>query len=266
MGNAPDFPLPLNPAAPAAPGLPAAPAVPAARAVPAAPASPAAPAAGGGEAGDPPAPAAPRKPRRKVTADGTAPAPRKRRTVKTEPAPPPPPPPPPRPLWWAGGVALAVLVIDQLSKWIVVQAMNLKEVQALDVIDPWLNLRMAWNPGVNFGLLGTDAEMMRWVLVGVAVAICLWITAWLWRVRPGTVGQAAAGLLIGGALGNVIDRLAYGAVADFLNMSLPGWRNPYSFNVADIAIFAGALGLVFQPGPRPAPAADKPRDGGRKTR
>nr|WP_169712192.1 signal peptidase II [Paracoccus contaminans] len=169
-------------------------------------------------------------------------------------------------MWWAGGVALAVLVIDQLSKWIVVQAMNLKEVQALDVIDPWLNLRMAWNPGVNFGLLGTDAEVMRWVLVAVAVAICLWISAWLWRVRPGTVGQVAAGLLIGGALGNVIDRLAYGAVADFLNMSLPGWRNPYSFNVADIAIFAGALGLVFQPGPQPAPAADKPRDGGRKTR
>ena len=72
------------------------------------------------------------------------------------------------------------------------------------------------------------------------------------RLRPGTLAQVAAGLLVGGALGNVIDRVAYGAVADFLNMSLPGWRNPYSFNVADIAIFAGALGLVFQPGPAAA--------------
>ncbi len=75
---------------------------------------------------------------------------------------------------------------------------------------------------------------------------------WLWRTRPGRLAQVASGLLIGGALGNVIDRIAYGAVADFLNMSLPAWRNPYSFNVADIAIFAGALGLVFLPAPRDA--------------
>ena len=77
-------------------------------------------------------------------------------------------------------------------------------------------------------------------------------------------------MLIGGALGNVIDRLLYGAVADFLNMSLPGWQNPYSFNVADIAIFAGAIGLVLVPQkkdpvaparkPR-AKASDNPRDG-----
>lgn len=209
---------------------------------------------------------APKKPRRKLAADGTPAAPRKRRTLKAE-----PPPPPPRLLWWAAGVALAVLLIDQLSKWVVVHALNLKEVQAIDVIDPWLNLRMAWNQGVNFGLFGSDAELMRWVLVGVAAVICIWVAGWLWRARPGPLAQVAAGLLIGGALGNVIDRVAYGAVADFLNMSLPGWRNPYSFNVADIAIFAGALGLVFQPGPKPDAGAggkpsDKTRDAGRRTR
>ncbi len=94
-------------------------------------------------------------------------------------------------------------------------------------------------------------------------------------MRPGWFAQASAGLLVGGAIGNVIDRILYGAVADFLNMSLPNWRNPYSFNVADIAIFLGALGLVLQPPekkpepkkrrapakprtakPRPEPAAD----------
>ena len=108
---------------------------------------------------------------------------------------------------------------------------------------------------------------MRWVLIAVALVICAWVAVWLFRVRPGRLAQVAAGLLIGGAVGNVIDRLAYGAVADFLNMSLPGWRNPYSFNLADIAIFAGALGLVFQPGPaRPAEASDNSRDGPRKTR
>ena len=167
-------------------------------------------------------------------------------------------------------MTLGVLALDQLSKWIVVQALNLKEVQAIDVIDPWLNLRMAWNQGVNFGLFGTDAEFMRWVLIGVALAICVGVAVWLVRLRPGTLAQVAAGLLVGGALGNVIDRVAYGAVADFLNMSLPGWRNPYSFNVADISIFAGAIGLVLVPQKKEAgkPArkpqarpADKTRDG-----
>lgn len=182
-----------------------------------------------------------------------------------------PPPPPKTSLWWAAGTALAILALDQLTKWIVVQALNLAEVQVIDVIDPWVNLRMAWNQGVNFGLFSSDVEVMRWVLIGVAVVICLWVMVWLARARPGRLAQIAAGLLIGGALGNVIDRMVYGAVADFLNMSWPGWRNPYSFNVADIAIFAGALGLVFQPGPRPdpQPAArrrDKNRDGTRKTR
>jgi len=66
----------------------------------------------------------------------------------------------------------------------------------------------------------------------------------------------AAGLLVGGALGNVVDRIAYGAVADFINMSLPGWNNPFSFNIADVAIFLGALGLVLFTGKEKHPAQD----------
>jgi len=118
---------------------------------------------------------------------------------------------------------------------------------------------MAWNEGVNFGLFASGADFMRWVLVGIALAVCVWVAVWVQRSKARPFARVAAGLLIGGALGNVVDRLAYGAVADFLNMSLPGWRNPYSFNVADIAIFAGALGLVFQP-------AEKPRDEPGRTR
>ena len=208
------------------------------------------------------APDSPKPKRRRLPpADGTTP--RKRRTIRAE-----PPPPPPRKLWWAAGVTLTILVLDQLSKWIVVQMLNLKEVQAIDVIDPWLNLRMAWNQGVNFGLFGSDAELMRWILIAVAAVICIWVTVWLIRSRPGRLGQIGAGLLLGGAIGNVIDRIAYGAVADFLNMSLPGWRNPYSFNVADIAIFAGAAALVFLPGPPKGDdkPGDKTRDGTRRTR
>ena len=85
----------------------------------------------------------------------------------------------------------------------------------------------------------------RRALVSVSVAVSVWV--WLWVRRDGQPGaaQVSAGLLIGGALGNAVDRILYGAVADFLNMSLPGWANPFSFNVADIAIFAGAIGLIL---------------------
>lgn len=213
----------------------------------------------------PDTPAAPkpaRKPRASAGAAATGPA--KPRAPRKKLAAPPPPPPPPRRLWLAAGVAAATIAVDQLTKWVVVHLLNLKEVQDIQLWEPWLNLRMAWNQGVNFGLFSSDETVMRWVLVAVALVVCGWVAVWLVRTRPGRWIQAAAGLLIGGALGNVIDRVAYGAVADFLNMSLPAWRNPYSFNVADIAIFAGALGLVFLPGP--ADGADKTRDGTAKTR
>ena len=158
------------------------------------------------------------------------------------------------------------MAVDQAVKYVVVHALNLKEIQEITVWEPWLNLRMAWNQGVNFGLFSSDVEVMRWVLVAVALAVCVWIGVWLWRTRPGRMAQLAAGLLVGGALGNVIDRVAYGAVADFLNMSLPGWRNPYSFNVADIAIFAGAIGLVFLPARETAPAEPQADGRGDRTR
>lgn len=192
---------------------------------------------------------------------------------------PPPPPPPRRPL--VAAVAAGVLALDQASKWLVVQHLDLPQLREIDVFDPWLNLRMAWNQGMNFGLLASSQDLTRWLLVAVAVVVCVWVCVWVLRGRPGRFARVAAGLLVGGALGNVIDRLVYGAVADFLNMSLPGWQNPYSFNIADIAVFAGAVGLVLQPQPGPAAPAGrkaagrsagarkgdaKPRDAGRKTR
>lgn len=143
--------------------------------------------------------------------------------------------------------ASAIFVLDQVLKYLVVHILQLDRVREIDVLDPWLNLRMAWNQGMNFGLFASDVDVMRWVLIAIAIAVCVWVAVWIGRTRPKTFALVAAGMLIGGALGNVVDRLLYGAVADFLNMSLPGWRNPYSFNVADIAIFFGALGLVLQP-------------------
>lgn len=142
-------------------------------------------------------------------------------------------------------VAGATFGVDQLSKLAVVQGMNLIDRGVIDVWPPYLNFRMAWNQGINFGLMSGQSQITRWVLIVVSLAITLWVWRWVSRTNPGRLAQAAAGLLIGGALGNVIDRVVYGAVADFLNMSCCGIENPYAFNVADIAIFAGALGLVL---------------------
>ncbi len=142
-------------------------------------------------------------------------------------------------------VTAAVLLLDQISKYLVVHVMELDRVGAIDLMPPWLNLRMAWNRGINFGLFSGEDGVTRWALVVLALAISVWVWRWVSQGAHARRVQIAAGLLIGGALGNVIDRLAYGAVADFINTSLPFWSNPYAFNVADIAIFAGAAGLVL---------------------
>ena len=139
--------------------------------------------------------------------------------------------------------AFWVFLIDQATKYLVVHMLDLANRLAIDVLPPVVNLRMAWNRGVNFGLFsGLD---MRWVLIGLAVAITALVLCWVHRDGGSRWTFLSAGFLVGGAMGNVIDRLLYGAVADFLNMSCCGIENPYAFNVADIAIFIGAVGLVI---------------------
>ena len=152
---------------------------------------------------------------------------------------------------------LVTFALDQLSKLIVVHGLDLLNRGVIEVIPPVLTFRMAWNRGVNFGLFAHDADVMRWVLIALALVISAWVAIWIRRESTDWRIQLSGGLLIGGALGNVIDRLVYGAVADFLNMSCCGIENPYAFNVADVAIFAGAIGLVIFSG-RTAPPA-RPR-------
>lgn len=151
-------------------------------------------------------------------------------------------------------IAVAVFILDQLSKYLVVHVMRLDQRQEIGILPPFLNFRMAWNQGINFGLFQSGADVMRWILIAVALVIAVWVWLWVRRERHSPRVLVSAGLLIGGAFGNVVDRVVYGAVADFLNMSMPGIDNPYSFNIADVAIFCGALGLVFFTG-RPAKAA-----------
>ncbi len=138
-----------------------------------------------------------------------------------------------------------IFLLDQISKWFVVEYLDLIMRQGINVFPPYLNLRMAWNEGVNFGLFsGQGSDVIRILLIGVSLVVTVGVI-WWGRRFTGWFGAFLIGCIVGGALGNTVDRIVYGAVADFLNMSCCGWRNPYSFNVADVAIFVGAIGLVL---------------------
>ena len=147
--------------------------------------------------------------------------------------------------------AIGALLIDQISKYLVVFWMGLYRVRAIDVWPPLLNFRYGENRGINFGLLNGESDGARWVLIVFSVLVAGTVVYWVrrWHASSWKM-QVSAGLLVGGALGNVVDRLLYGYVLDFLNMSCCGLNNPFVFNIADVFIFAGAGGLVLFDGGR----------------
>ena len=142
-------------------------------------------------------------------------------------------------------VAIAALIafgVDRLSKLVIVEWLDLASVRKISVWPPYLDLVMAWNKGVNFGFLNSfDA---RWFLVAISIAASLALTFWV-RNKSDWVTTLATGAVVGGALGNAYDRIVYGAVADYLNVSCCMINNPYSFNVADVLIFGGAALLLL---------------------
>jgi len=143
--------------------------------------------------------------------------------------------------WMAYLLAIVVIVLDQASKYWILEVFQLPARGTTPVAGPF-SLTMVWNYGVSFGLLRANHDIMRWALalfsVGMAVFLCVWVRR---AERP--LLAVALGLLIGGALGNVIDRIRFGAVADFLDFSRLGFF-PWVFNVADSAITIG-IGLLL---------------------
>lgn len=140
-------------------------------------------------------------------------------------------------------VAAVVLVLDQLSKLALIDLMRAHPGGI--VLTPFFNLVQVWNRGVSFGMLGGEwfGDNQRWILAVLAVAVAVLLGFWLRKAeRP--VDRLALGLVIGGALGNAIDRVAYGAVADFFDFHAAGWHWP-AFNIADAAITCGAVGLIL---------------------
>jgi len=135
--------------------------------------------------------------------------------------------------------------LDQGTKYLVVHWMRLDEIGYIPVWPPFVNFHMGWNTGINFGLFSGSPDATRWVLIAIAIGISVWVTWWAKTGLTRPVALLAAGAIVGGALGNVLDRFIYGAVADFLNMSCCGINNPFTFNLADVGIFLGAFGLLF---------------------
>ena len=138
--------------------------------------------------------------------------------------------------------AAVTLTADQASKWLVLRGLRLGSGDVLTVT-PFFDLVLAMNRGISYGLLPQDSEFGRWILVMVNLAAAGFFVFWLRRVRSRLLA-VALGLLVGGALGNAIDRAIYGAVVDFISLHALGWRW-YVFNIADTAIVAGVIGLLY---------------------
>ena len=135
------------------------------------------------------------------------------------------------------------LLLDQLSKWFVVFYLDLQQKLFLNLNNQFINFYMAWNKGINFGLFEGDSVFQAYGLTAISIVISIVFLVWLGNASSFFIHILAA-LVIGGALGNAIDRLLYGAVADFINITCCGLRNPYSFNLADVFIFIGLIGLL----------------------
>lgn len=141
---------------------------------------------------------------------------------------------------------LFAFATDQLSKlFVVFYGLRLIERQSFEVLPPFLQFHLGWNEGINFGLMG-GGRASPWILIAVALIISTVVTIWCVR-KFQHIGKVmlAAGLLVGGALANALDRVLFGAVVDFLNMSCCGINNPFVFNIADLWIFVGAIGLML---------------------
>lgn len=178
-------------------------------------------------------------------------------------------------------IAIAVFVVDQLVKWLVTGPLGIDGFGDYRTILPIFDLRFVQNTGVSLGLLRSDsnwmqsildtvtsctredfacrANVVRWILVAFTGAIAAGVAVWMAR-EPKAGERAALGLVLGGALGNILDRIRFGYVVDFADLHFGDWRPFLVFNVADAAITIGVLILLV----RALLIRDKPANGSEK--
>jgi signal peptidase II len=145
-------------------------------------------------------------------------------------------------LRFGSALAVAVFLADQALKLFVLYGLDL-QLGAPVAVAPFLDLSLVYNRGISYGLFQQDGEFGRWFLVALKLVAAVLFAVWMARAASRIVAASLA-LLIGGALGNALDRIVYGAVIDFVSLHAAGWHW-YVFNLADAAIVAGVAGLLY---------------------
>ena len=141
-------------------------------------------------------------------------------------------------------MAAIVLVADQLSKYVVIGPLDLPNRGSIELL-PIFRLVWTGNHGVSGGFLVASSDLQRWLLIAGTATIAAAVAVWLWRERSG-LEALAFGAILGGAAGNIADRVRFGYVADFLNLHFGAWSPFLVFNVADAAISIGVVILILR--------------------
>lgn len=141
-------------------------------------------------------------------------------------------------------MAIAIFILDQMVKWWVIGPMNLEAVEEVEVVS-FFSFTWVENYGISFGMFTAGSEVARWALVGVTAAIATGVAIWITREKQWG-DQAALSLVLGGALGNIVDRARFGYVVDYADLHFGDFRPFLVFNIADAAISIGIVILLLR--------------------
>ncbi|MFD2264060.1 signal peptidase II [Lacibacterium aquatile] len=151
-----------------------------------------------------------------------------------------------RPLAHGLGWAVLIILLDQVSKYYMMGRLGVFQPSdpfAQEYVLPFLNWSVVWNRGVSFGMLAADGWTGAYLLSAMSVAVSIALVFWL-RKAERTIVVAGIAMVIGGAIGNIFDRMRFGAVFDFIDFHFAGWH-PFVFNVADAGISLGVIALLI---------------------
>ena len=142
-------------------------------------------------------------------------------------------------------IAVAVFALDQLAKWVVTGPLGVDHVGAQLYLLPIFQFTYTENNGISLGLLNATTEVGRWMLVALTGAIALGVAFWMGREKN-RIDQIALGMVLGGAVGNILDRVRHGYVVDFADLHFGEWRPFLIFNVGDAAISIAVVILLLR--------------------
>ena len=141
-------------------------------------------------------------------------------------------------------IAAVVFILEQISKWIILGPLDLRNTFQIRIL-PIFNLTYTENHGISLGMFQASSDAMRWILVAVTAAIAAGVAVWITREEK-RGDQIALGMVLGGALGNILDRVRHGYVVDFADLHFGDFRPFFIFNVADAAISIGVAILLLR--------------------